>query len=70
MNNEIIKRIASSIFLIPLTFFCIIKGSYFFYFLLGLIYLIASLEWHSMSKNKSYYFFWLYIFNNFNTLRL
>ena len=57
MKDEIIKRIISSIFLLPLTFFCIIKGSYFFYFLLGLIFFIASLEWHSMSKKKSYYFF-------------
>ena len=57
MYNEITKRIISSIFLLPLTFFCIIKGSYIFYFLLGIIYLIASIEWHSMSKNKSYYLF-------------
>ena len=57
MYNEITKRILSSIFLLPLTFFCIIKGSYIFYFLLGIIYLIASIEWHSMSKNKSYYLF-------------
>ena len=57
MINEMTKRIISSIFLLPLTFFCIIKGSYFFYFLLSLVYLIASLEWHSMSKNKSHYFY-------------
>ncbi len=55
MSNELIKRIISSIFLIPLTFFCIIKGSYFFYFFLILVLLIACFEWHSMSKNKSYY---------------
>ena len=57
MDNEITKRIISSIFLLPLTFFCIIKGAYFFYFFLGIIFIIASLEWHFMSKNKSYYFF-------------
>ncbi len=56
MNSEISKRILSSIFLLPLTFFCIIKGSYFFYFLLGIIYLIASIEWNHMSKNKKQYF--------------
>lgn len=56
MNSEIIKRILSSIFLLPLSFFCIVKGSYFFYFLLGIIFLIASVEWHFMSKNKLYYF--------------
>ena len=57
MNKEIVKRILSSIFLIPLTFFCIIKGSYFFYLLLGIIFIIASLEWYSMSKNKSYHLY-------------
>ena len=57
MYNEITKRIISSIFLLPLTLFCIIKGSYIFYFLLGIIYLIASIEWHYMSKNKSHYVF-------------
>tara|TARA_Y100000768_G_scaffold130536_1_gene96983 strand:- start:5582 stop:6226 length:645 start_codon:yes stop_codon:yes gene_type:complete len=57
MRNEILKRILSSIVLIPLTFFCIIKGSYFFYLFLTIFFLIASIEWHSMSKNKSYHFF-------------
>ena len=57
MSHEITKRILSSIIILPLTFFCIIKGSYFFYFLLATVYLIASIEWHSLSKNKSYYFF-------------
>ena len=57
MRDEIKKRILSSIFLLPLTFFCIIKGSYFFYLLLGLIYLIALFEWYSLSKNKSYHYF-------------
>ena len=57
MANEILKRILSSIILLPLTFFCIIKGSYFFIILLVAIFLISSFEWHNMSKNKSYYFF-------------
>tara|TARA_Y100000768_G_scaffold384307_1_gene368095 strand:- start:1097 stop:1741 length:645 start_codon:yes stop_codon:yes gene_type:complete len=57
MINEITKRIISSIFLVPIIFFCIIKGSYFFYFLLVVVFFIASFEWHSMSKNKSHYFY-------------
>ena len=65
MSNEITKRILSSIFLLPLTFFCIIKGSYIFYIFLGIIYLIASIEWHSISKNKSHYFFG-YLFLSFS----
>ena len=57
MINEILKRTLSSIMLLILTFFCIIKGSYFFITLLITIFLISSYEWHNMSKNKPYYFF-------------
>ena len=57
ITNEIFKRILSSIVLLILTFFCIIKGSYYFIVLLIVIFLISSLEWHHMSKNKSYYVF-------------
>jgi len=63
MTNEILKRTLSSIILLILTFFCIIKGSYLFIILLIAIFLIASLEWHNMSKQKSYYFIgFIYLF--------
>ena len=63
MNNEILKRTLSSIILLLLTFFCIIKGSYLFIILLIAIFLISSLEWHNMSKQKSYYFIgFIYLF--------
>ena len=57
MTNEIFKRILSSVILLILTFFCIIKGSYYFIILLIAIFLVSSIEWHNMSKNKSYYLF-------------
>lgn len=57
MNKEFTLRIISSIFLLPLAFFFIIKGSFFFNMMLVTIFLIASYEWHFMSKNKKYYFF-------------
>ena len=57
MINEILKRSISSIILLILTFFCIIKGSYFFITLLIAIFFISCSEWHNMSKNKSYYVF-------------
>lgn len=57
MANEIFKRVLSSIILIILGFYCIIIGSYFFYFMLAIIFLISSLEWHKMSQKKSYYLF-------------
>ena len=63
MINEILKRSLSSIILLLLTFFCIIKGSYLFIILLIAIFLISSLEWHNMSKQKPYYFFgFIYLF--------
>ena len=63
MTNEILKRTLSSIVLLLLTFFCIIKGSYLFIILLIAIFLISSLEWHNMSKQKSYYFIgFIYLF--------
>ena len=55
MNKEIIKRILSSLVLIPIAFFFIIKGSYFFNFFILICFLISSYEWHLMSKNKKYY---------------
>ena len=63
MANEIFKRILSSIVLITLSFYCVITGSYFFYFMLVIIFLISSFEWHKMSQNKSYYLLgFLYLF--------
>ena len=54
MKNELIKRIVSSIVLLPIVLFLIIKGSYFFLILLMISFIIAIYEWHIMSKNKSY----------------
>ena len=56
MKKELIKRIISSIILIPVVLFFIIKGSIFFNFLILVCFLIASYEWHTMSKKKTYYY--------------
>ena len=52
MKNETLKRILSSLILIPIVFFFIIKGSVFFIFFLGVFLLFASYEWIKMSKNQ------------------
>ena len=52
MKNETLKRILSSLILIPITFFFIIKGSIFFMFFLGIFFLLTSYEWIKMSKSK------------------
>ncbi len=59
MNNELIKRIISSIILIPIALFFIVKGSFFFIFFILICFCIIVYEWHMMSKNKPYYFFGL-----------
>ena len=52
INKELQKRILSSIILIPLSFFFILQGSLTFIFFLSLIFLLTSLEWLKMTKNK------------------
>jgi len=55
MDKEFQKRAISSILLIPLSFFFIIKGSFFFAFFLTICFLASSYEWYMMSKKKNYH---------------
>ena len=57
MNEELIKRILSSIVLVPVSLFFIIKGSFLFLFFITICLLITSYEWHMMTKKKSYNIF-------------
>ena len=52
INKEFQRRILSSIILIPVSIFFIIQGSFTFIFFLSLIFLVTSLEWFKMTKNK------------------
>ena len=54
MSQELVKRIISSIILIPIALFFIIKGGILFNLFILLCFLITIYEWHSMSKKKSY----------------
>ena len=54
MNKELEKRILSSLIIVPVSLFFIIKGSIFFIFFLSACFLIASYEWYNLSKNKQY----------------
>ena len=51
MKTEFEKRLFTSLVLISLSIFLIIKGSYFFIFFLGIILLISIYEWSQMTKN-------------------
>ena len=53
--QELSKRLLSSLILIPLVLFFIIKGSYLFIFFILICFLIASHEWYKMSNKKSYF---------------
>ena len=55
MDQEIIKRILSSIIIIAISFFFIIKGSFFLIFFLSICFFITSFEWYKMTKNKNYF---------------
>ena len=54
MNLELIKRILSSIVLIPLALFFIIEGSFLFNLFIFICLIIALYEWYTMTRNKSY----------------
>ena len=53
--QELSKRLLSSLILIPLVLFFIIKGSYLFISFILICFLIASYEWYKMSNKKSYF---------------
>jgi len=57
MTKELTKRILSSIVLIPIALFFIIKGSFLFNFFIFICFLITSYEWHMMTKKKKYNIF-------------
>lgn len=56
MSNELIKRIISSLLILPLVIFIIIKGSFYFNITLLLIFLISVYEWLNISKNSFFSF--------------
>jgi len=57
MSQELTKRILSSIILIPITLFFIIKGSFIFIFFLLICLSVAFFVWYLMSKKKIYRLF-------------
>ena len=52
MSQELIKRILSSLILIPITIFFIIKGSFLFLFFISISLIVIIYEWHMMSKKN------------------
>ena len=54
IKKELQKRILSSIILIPLALFFIIKGSFLFNFFITICFFVTCYEWHMMTRNKKY----------------
>jgi len=57
MEIEFKKRILSSIILIPLSFFLVIKSAFLCNFFLFFCFCISIYEWHCMSNKRNYYIF-------------
>ena len=55
MIKELEKRLITSLILIPVSIFFIIKGSIFFIFFLSILFLAASYEWLLMTKKNNLY---------------
>ena len=56
MNNELIKRIFSSLILIPIVLFAFFKGSIYFNLFLIICFFVILFEWHKMSKKNNFYY--------------
>ena len=68
MGGEFFKRVISSMILIPLSFYFIIKGSFLLIFFTVICFTVACFEWHMMSKKKSYYIYgFLFLIFSFYT---
>ena len=71
MKNEFFKRILSSIILLPIVIFFIIKGSFLFNSLILICSIITLYEWQLMSKGKNYNIFgFIYIIASFYVIYL
>ncbi len=60
--NDFFKRILSSIILLPLSIFFIIKGSIFFLFFLILFFIASCIEWFRLIKKNNFLKFFGIIF--------
>ena len=56
MTKEFQKRAISTLILIPLSFFFIIKSSFYLIFFLIACFGVTSYEWYMMTKKKKYHF--------------
>ena len=74
MNKELVKRILSSIILLPSVFYFLLAGSSFLIFFIIACFIIACYEWNRMNKNNYYkifgFIFLLFAFYTFYDLSI
>jgi phosphatidate cytidylyltransferase len=54
MISEFTKRVVSSIILLPITIYIVIKGSFLFITFISLCFFVSIYEWNNISKEKNY----------------
>ena len=73
MSQEFIKRLLSSVILLPIFFFAIVKGYFVFNSLISIFFLILCFEWYKISVKRIYmipgYVFLLFSFISVYLLR-
>ena len=74
MNRELIKRIISSIIILPLAFYFLLAGSFFLIFFITILFLISCYEWNRINRNWTYkiygFIFLLFSFYTFYDLSI
>jgi phosphatidate cytidylyltransferase len=74
MDRELVKRILSSIILLPIAYYSLVAGSFFSIFFILICFIVACYEWNKMNKsysNKIFGFiFLLFSFNAFYYLSI
>ena len=72
--NNLIKRTLSSIILLPLVLYFILKGSFYLIFLITVSFLVSFFEWHKMVKKNVYkligFIFLIFSFFSFYNLTI
>ena len=66
MNKEFLKRVLTSVVLLPLSYLIIVKGSYLFAIFLSICLMVTCFEWYKMTLSKKYSLFgFIFIFFSF-----
>ena len=72
--SDFIKRILSSIILLPLALYFMLMGSFYLIFLIIICFLVSSFEWNKMTKKLNYklsgFFFLIFSFYSFYQLAI